>query len=67
MFRPGLNAGSHPPVRVAPNQLVLLGSEKVSPWREGKGAFNVQGVLFPPPKPARLLLSESCDGGAHCG
>ena len=57
MFRPGLNAGSHPPVRVAPNQLVFVRSKRVSPWREGKGAFDVHGVLFPPSKARAIVVN----------
>ena len=57
MVRPGLNAGSHPPVRVAPNQLVFVRSKRVSPWREGKGTFDVHGVLFPPSKARAIVVN----------
>ena len=56
MVRPGLTAGSHPPVRVAPNQLVFSVLREGQSMESREGGVLVSGVSFPSSKaPAAVI------------
>jgi len=56
MVRPGLTTGSHPPVRVAPNQLVFSVLREGQSMESREGGVLVSGVSFPSSKaPAAVI------------
>ena len=56
MVRPGLTTGSHPPVRVAPNQLVFSVLREGQSMERRGGDVLVSGGSFPPSKaPAAVI------------
>ena len=57
MFRPGLNAGSHPPVRVAPNKLVSVRLREGQSMERREGGVQCTGRPLPTSKATAVVIN----------